>query len=347
MLVVLLASKKMQILLQFLHTNEEGRNMKKKSLILIFAALITMSLAGCGSSSSSNPVSSNSMNSGLVSVSGNVKNLEGNGTVSFYTPTAIYVNNTAPNSNFRTSIANNDVYTFNVDESGNYSGSIPSGDYYVIAQNSDGSMKAATAKQSLRCSEIAEGAESSGITINFDLVPTKTITGTLTDESETLTSESDLPFVYIEGKPFVAKATIDNEVISFTLKDVPIEDSYTICSDMWIENFRYHFSTTYSDFTKPAELSNPQPISISGKNIKMQLVTPDDGSPFQGGTAIAFLTQDNIVFPSHADDNGYFYLPVESLDEITCLYIYGDIIKNSDIKPDDDGNIKIPVNNCY
>ena len=320
--------------------------MKKKSLILIFAALITMSLTGCGSSSSNNPVSSGSMNSGLVSVSGNVKNLEGNGTVSFYTPTAIYTNNTAINSSSRTSIANNEVYTFNTDEAGNYSGQVPAGDYYIIAQNSDGSMKAATTMQNIRCAAIAENDETSSTsntaTINFDLVPTKTVTVTLTDESETITSESELPFVYIEGKPFAAKATIDDGVISFTLKDVPVEDSYTICSDMWIENFRYHFSTTYSDFTKPAVLSNPQPISISGKNIKMQLVRSDD-SPFSGGTAIAFLTQNNNVFPAPSDANGFIYIPVDSLDEITCLYIDRSIIKKSDIKPDDEGNIKIQV----
>ena len=333
--------------------------MKKKSLILIFAALITMSLTGCGSSSSSNPVSSGSMNSGLVSVSGNVKNLEGNGTVSFYTPTAVFVNNSAANSSFRTSVANNEVYTFNTDEAGNYSGQIPAGDYYIIAQNSDGSMKAATTKQNLRLITAAENDETSSTsntaTINFDLVPTINIIGVV--ESEFTLTQS--PVVYIEDMPFADLEPQFNTnnfggYYLFTLKNVPLADSYTICSNFWIDNTRYHCvyktissqieSAKTSKEIKEITLSSFEPISISGKNIKMQLVRSDD-SPFSDGTAFAFLTRDINVFPAKSDANGYIYIPVDSLDEITCLYIDRSIIKKSDIKPDDEGNIKIQIIN--
>ena len=124
--------------------------MKNRSFKYILSVMLTsvLLLVGCGSSS--NPSSSGNVSSGLVSVSGNVKNLNGNGSVSFYTPTAAVKSGMNVTSNFRASISNEGIYTFNTDENGNYSGQIPEGDYYVIAQNSDGTMKSVSSKQTFR-----------------------------------------------------------------------------------------------------------------------------------------------------------------------------------------------------
>ena len=159
--------------------------MRNKSLKYIFGILLSSVLltVGCGSSSSNNPVSTGSVNSGLVSVSGNVKNSDGNGTVAFYTPTAIYESNM--NNSSSRAVVNNQVYTFNIDENGNYAGQVPAGDYYIIAQNSDGSLKYASGRQSVKSDVVAEGT-SNDLTYNITLVPTITIEGTLTPTDSSL-----------------------------------------------------------------------------------------------------------------------------------------------------------------
>jgi hypothetical protein len=325
--------------------------MKKKSLILIFAALITMSLSGCGSSSSNNPVSNSSANSGLVSVSGNVKNSDGNGTVSFYTPSAIYVNNTAANTSIRTSIANNEIYTFNIDEDGNYFGQIPAGDYYIIAQNSDGSMKYASARKSISLeSTFSEDNISSSESVDIpeiELVPTVDIKGYL-DFETSITDESQLPFVYIEGMPFAKKTTFVDGEISFTLESVPLTDSYIICSDIWENNTRYHLSTTYSDFSKQAVLSNIEPISISGNNIKIQLVVKEETTTTPSAEKSLLVLTNNEAFPVLTDSDGYFVLPINDKNEIVSIIILdskltsSDVFKSSDITGES-GNYTITI----
>ncbi len=323
--------------------------MKKKSLMLIFVALITMSLTGCGSSSSNNPVSNGSVNSGLVSVSGNVKNADGNGTVSFYTPTAIYGNNMT--NGISRAVVNNEIYTFNIDEKGNYAGQIPAGEYYIIAQNSDGSMKYASARQSISMDSVISEEDTSGrvpvIIPDIELVQTININGYL-DFETSITDESQLPFVYIEGMPFAKKPKFDDGAISFTLESVPLADSYIICSDFWENNTRYHLSTTYSDFSKQAVLSNIEPISISGNNIKIQLVVKEETTTTPSAETSLLVLTNNEAFPVLTDDNGYFILPINEKSEINSIILLdgnftsGDVFKSSDITGES-GNYTITI----
>ena len=306
--------------------------MKKKSLILIFAALITMSLAGCGSSSSNNPVSTGSVNSGLVSVSGNVKNSDGNGTVAFYTPAAISESNMA-NSSVRT-VVNNQVYTFNIDENGNYAGQVPAGDYYIIAQNSDGSLKYASGRQSVKSDAVAEGTSSS-IPVKIDnitLVPTISITGALHTTSELVKDQ----YVYIENMPFVA--TTDSSG-NFTLASVPATDSYTICSNIWFGETRYHFSfpmdseyiSKYKNETSKTitdvDLRNFDPIALNGTKLGKVAIK---FTPMPSGKSIINVgaLTDNKAYPafpdysSTTDDKPNTYvLPISSNSEVNKILI--------------------------
>ena len=322
--------------------------MRNKSLKYIFGILLSSVLltVGCGSSSSNNPVSNGSVNFGLVSVSGNVKNADGKGTVSFYTPTAIYGNNMT--NGISRAVVNNEIYTFNIDEKGNYAGQIPAGDYYIIAQNSDGSMKYASARQNISMdSGVSENDSSSPISVKIEdikLVPTVDIKGYL-DFETSITDESQLPFVYIEGMPFAKKPKFDDGAISFTLESVPLADSYIICSDFWENNTRYHLSTTYSDFSKQAVLSNIEPISISGKNVKGKL-TSDILTSLNGTTIIA-VTKDK-AYTAQTDDSGNFVMPIDISQEPIIgwgLNLDDDYVSlGSDITADENGEYKLVYN---
>lgn len=311
--------------------------MRNKSLKYIFGILLSSVLltAGCGSSSSNNPVSNGSVNSGLVSVSGNVKNADGNGTVSFYTPTAIYGNNMT--NDISRAVVNNEIYTFYIDENGNYAGQIPAGDYYIIAQNSDGSMKYASARQSISMDSAVEIPE-------IKLVQTKDINGYL-DFETTITDESALPFIYIEGMPFAKKTTFVDGEISFTLESVPLADSYVICLDLWENNVRYHFSTTYTDFSKSAVLTDFEPISLSGKNVK-GVLTSDILTTLSGTTIIA-VTKDK-AYTAQADDSGKFVMPIDISQEPIIgwgLNLDDDYVSlGSDITANENGEYKLVYN---
>ena len=139
--------------------------------------------------------------------------------------------------------------------------------------------------------------------------------------------------------PFVTKTESNGY---FKLESVPTSSSYTICSDIWVENTRNHFSytTTEVQVTSAAttkeisgiSLSNYQPISISGKNIKI-LVVDESNEPFKDGYKVrALLTSNNDIFATETDENGEILLPVNSKDDITGFYIYGKVIKSSEIK---------------
>jgi hypothetical protein len=325
--------------------------MRNKNLKYLFGILLSSVLltVGCGSSSSNNPVSNGSVNSGLVSVSGNVKNADGKGTVSFYTPTAIYGNNMT--NGISRAVVNNEIYTFNIDEKGNYAGQIPAGDYYIIAQNSDGSMKYASARKSISLeSTFSEDNISSSESVDIpeiELVPTVDIKGYL-DFETSITDESQLPFVYIEGMPFAKKTTFVDGEISFTLESVPLTDSYIICSDIWENNTRYHLSTTYSDFSKQAVLSNIEPISISGNNIKIQLVVKEETTTTPSAEKSLLVLTNNEAFPVLTDSDGYFVLPINDKNEIVSIIILdskltsSDVFKSSDITGES-GNYTITI----
>lgn len=318
--------------------------MKNRSLKYIFGILLSSVLVvtGCGSSSSNNPVSNGSINSGLVSVNGNVKNLEGNGTVSFYTPSAVYTSNLNENNSFRASVANDGIYTFNVDENGNYAGQIPEGDYYIIAQNSDGSMKYASAKQNFSASARAETSESNSdsniVTVNFQLAPTKTIEGILTTSSELVKGQ----YVYIENLPFV---TVTGSYGNFVFKDVPVSDdtNYTICSNIWVGDTRYKFFT--KDINKEIiekettlNLCNFEPISISGvSQSKVTVKISSSGVTIKNIMAVTNKGEILAALPDYSylvnEKIVQYILPLSSNADVKMLAIKtGDGDSDSDYK---------------
>lgn len=269
-------------------------------------------MTGCGSSSSNNPVGNGIVSSGLVSVNGNVKNSNGNGTVSFYTPTAIYGTNLDAN-NLRTSVANNEVYTFNIDENGNYSGQIPAGEYYVIAQNSDGSMKYASARQSFVSSARAEVNKEK--TVDIELVPTITISGTITP-SDML---GYVTYVYLENMPF-ASNNIGSDG-TFEFNSVPASSSYTICSNIWIkDNTRWHFSTTLkADSTTKilsVNLADFEPISLSGKKVKLIGIDPLEVNNIIAITDNEICSAQQV---SNKEGSSYYVLPIDNNHDVKIL----------------------------
>ena len=321
--------------------------MRNKSLKYIFGILLSSVLltVGCGSSSSNNPVSTGSVNSGLVSVSGNVKNADGNGTVSFYTPTAIYGSNQT--NTIARAVVNNDVYTFNIDENGNYAGQIPAGDYYIIAQNSDGSMKYASARQSISMdTAVSEGSTNSILPVNIELVPTTSVKGTFSCELESSDSSSStggtqpVQYVYLENMPFVTEV---GENGYFEFESVPVSSSYRVCSDIWIENYRYHFVKETTS-TTGITLDTFEPISISGKNVKLQLNNTSD-DPSDSIPVIALLTQNNDIYSTISGESGEFYLPIDSLDDLSYLIVGNKAIKKEDIGSDGIINVNIRTTN--
>ena len=330
--------------------------MRNKSLKYIFGLLLSSVLltVGCGSSSSNNPVSTGSVNSGLVSVSGNVKNSDGNGTVAFYTPAAISESNMA-NSSVRT-VVNNQVYTFNIDENGNYAGQVPAGDYYIIAQNSDGSLKYASGRQSVKSDAVAEGT-SNDLTYDITLVPTISISGELLSNTP-MPPDSELPWVYLENMPYAVETTsVDGKsTYSFTLSLVPLMASYTLCSNIWSdENIRYRYSyTTTSSQIETAKttkeinditISSYEPISLSGNNIKGML-SSDKLTSLDDVTVIA-VTQ-NKAYTTQTKSNGNFVLPIDASKEPILGWGLnldeGFVRITTTVIPDDEGLYKIIYN---
>ena len=203
--------------------------MKNRSFKYIFGLMLTsiLLMVGCGSSSD-NPVSRGNVDSGIVNVSGNVKNLNGNGSVSFYTPVAAARKGLNVTSSSRTSVANEGVYSFNVNENGNYSGQIPAGDYYLVAQNNDGTMKSVVQKQTY--------SSARAVTQDIVLTTTVDISGTIYKQSS---SSSKTPIggvpLYLEGLPFISVSDSEGK---FVFKSVPTligDQTYTIKASVSIE----------------------------------------------------------------------------------------------------------------
>ena len=224
----------------------------KKNIIYLFIALITLLLVGCGGSSPDNPLSSN-VNSGLVNISGNVKNSTGNGSVSFYAPTAAAKNCLNVTNSFRASVANEGIYRFNTDENGNYSGQIPAGDYYIIAQNSDGTMKYVSSKQSFNSSRATTEVKQD-ITLN----KTVNISGKIVPSDYVSFSNNDFSSIplYIEGYPFMAVTDLEGKfefssVPCLTEADSEANSYYTIKSTINLDGIVF-FATevlSYTNFT--------------------------------------------------------------------------------------------------
>ena len=274
--------------------------MKLNRILFIFVALITLSLVGCGGSSSNNPVSSGNANNGLITVRGNVSNLSGNGSVSFYTPTAATRNGMNAASTARFSITNDGVYRFNTDEKGDYSGTIPTGDYYIVAENSNGTMRAASSLKTLRL-EQATGS-------NIELDPIKleeviNVTGTLISVDNL--SVENVP-VYIANSPFVAFTDADGK---FEFLSVP-EGEYVFRTTIDSNIYRYTFAQT-ATITKTntsVEVRDNTKETISGESFTGTVVDDNDAKlPNKAVTAVIETTGD--IYFAITDSDGKFTMP--------------------------------------
>ncbi len=301
--------------------------MKINRIIYIFIALITLSLVGCGSSN--NPASSGNLSGGMVKVSGNVKNLSGDGSVSFYTPKAAVSNGLNGATTFRGSVSNDGVYRFDTDEKGNYSGQIPAGEYYVVAQNSDGTMKSVSEKQSITSARAATSE-----TYDFTLNKTVNIIGRIlndyliddesSDESSSGNTDSiilnaNIP-VYIEGLPFVA---ITDSNGNFKFNSVPVitdSTTYNIKSSIYFDKYTVSASKklTKSDFSSGGDLQlEPMKFDMTEiMNIEGQYV---QGIVFQNGTTngiagviVVALSDTGNIMSAITDESGeYAFLVID------------------------------------
>ncbi len=301
--------------------------MKINRIIYIFIALITLSLVGCGSSN--NPASSGNLSGGMVKVSGNVKNLSGDGSVSFYTPKAAVSNGLNGATTFRGSVSNDGVYRFDTDEKGNYSGQIPAGEYYVVAQNSDGTMKSVSEKQSITSARAATSE-----TYDFTLNKTVNIIGRIlndyliddesSDDSSSGNTDSiilnaNIP-VYIEGLPFVA---ITDSNGNFKFNSVPVitdSTTYNIKSSIYFDKYTVSASKklTKSDFSSGGDLQlEPMKFDMTEiMNIEGQYV---QGIVFQNGTTngiagviVVALSDTGNIMSAITDESGeYAFLVID------------------------------------
>ena len=279
----------------------------------IFGLLLTsvLLMVGCGSSSN-NPVSSGNVSNGLVNVSGTVNNLSGNGRVSFYTPTAVARNGMNSTSPFRASISNEGVYTFTTDENNSYSGQIPEGNYYIIAENSDGTMRAVSELQNL--------SNSRAVTRNFELSKIVNISGKFvsTDDGED-NAGYNLP-VYIKGLPFI---TVTDSTGAFTFTSVPCikatdsETKYTITSTM---NYRGNVFTASTELTS-SHFSTGSDIN----NLKLTFELGEDNvnyiqgyvynnesekTPVGNHIVVAALSSSGEIISTVTDSEGLFIFAV-------------------------------------
>ncbi len=274
--------------------------MKLNGFIYIFVALITLSLVGCGSSN--NPASSGNVSSGLVNVSGNVKNLEGNGSVSFYTPTAAIKNGINITSSTRSSISNDEIYTFNTDENGNFSGTIPSGNYYVIAENSNGTMRSVTSLQDLNSLRAATQIEIPTITLK----ETVDVTGTL--QGEDGLSIENIP-VYVANTPFVA---FTNSEGKFKYLSVPV-GTYKFKTEICIDNYIY----TYYGESKIDKNNTNVNISFTKKEISDDYFTGTvtDGKTNLSDKAVTAVLSSGEIYFAVTDSNGTFKMFISENEE--------------------------------
>ncbi|MBP5469567.1 MAG: hypothetical protein J6Z11_10030 [Candidatus Riflebacteria bacterium] len=286
--------------------------MNNRTFKNIFGVLLTsvLLMVGCGGSSSNNPASSGNVSSGLVNVSGTVNNLSGNGRVSFYTPTAAVRNGMNGTNPFRASISNEGVYSFNTDENGNYSGQIPEGDYYVIAENSDGSMRSVSAKQTFRA--VTAEIPATGSTII--LTQTTDITGFLYTQGsgDGKTPMAGVP-VCIEGKPFIS-VTDSSGYFVFNRVPVPEGETYTLKASLTEsgESKTAEVSVTRSNVANIQELilktseNNENNICAIYGKVYDNNIDPKQIQP--GKLVLAILTSGQIVSTISDDENGTFIL---------------------------------------
>ena len=303
--------------------------MKINRIIYIFIALITLSLVGCGSSN--NPASSGNLSGGMVKVSGNVKNLSGDGSVSFYTPKAAVSNGLNGATTFRGSVSNDGVYRFDTDEKGNYSGQIPAGEYYVVAQNSDGTMKSVSEKQNITSARAATAE-----TYNFTLNKTVNIIGRIlndyeidgeSESAESLVLNANVP-VYIEGLPFVAITDSDG---NFKFNSVPVitdSKTYNIKSSIYFGKYTVNASKklTKSDFSSGGDLQlEPMKFDMTEiTNMESQYI---QGIVYQNGTTngvagvvvVALLDTGNIMSAITDESGEYAILVLEGVYDKNIL----------------------------
>ena len=235
--------------------------MNNRTFKYIFGVLLTsvLLMAGCGSSSN-NPVSSGNVSGGLVNVSGRIDNISGNGRVSYCTPAATVRNGMNATNPFRASISNKGVYTFNTDENGNYSGQIPEGDYYVIAENSDGTMKSVSAKQTFRAAEAETPAKGNTII----LTKTTEIKGTLNSKGSgnTLIPAVGVP-VCIVGKPFISVTDSEGTFVFNGVPTLTGNETYTLKATIT----EYGFSATAEGTVTSSNIANNHSLTLeSGAN---------------------------------------------------------------------------------
>ena len=275
----------------------------KYILSLMLSSVLLM--AGCGSSSN-NPVSSGNVNSGLVKVSGNVKNLDGNGSVSFYTPAAAVKSNLNDAAPLRAALSNDGVYTFYTDENGYYSGTIAAGEYYVMAQNSDGSMKSVPNKQRFSARADEAKPENGSKVDEIVLAKVLDIHGTLNTTSIGISCAS-IP-VFIENTPFIA---VTNTSGDFVFNSVPV-GNYTISANIDAGNTRYHFTTSVSSsqLSGTIALSSYTSESITGSQLK-GTVKDSKGNLGKGKLVMAVL-KSGEVYSVLADSQGSFIMPFGS-----------------------------------
>ncbi|MBR4571022.1 MAG: hypothetical protein IKO19_10240 [Candidatus Riflebacteria bacterium] len=308
--------------------------MKNTSFKYIFSLMLASILFMVGCGSSNNPVSQGYIDSGIVNVSGNVRNLTGNGSVSFYTPTAARSSLNVTTS-FRSSVANDGVYTFNTDENGNYSGQIPVGEYYVIAQNSDGTMKSVSAKQTFSSARAA-------VTQDIELTKTINISGTIiaeTDEGKNDEGVVDATFgviVYIEGLPFIS---VTDSTCSFKFNSVPcIESSennekYTITSTITYKDTVLTASKelTASDFKSGSDITNLQlsfVLDDNSFNIIKGYVYDTDGKPIDNHLVAAMVSSGQMS-SAVTDSKGMFTILVSKKE--SAAQISADLINYTSV----------------
>ena len=272
-------------------------------------------MAGCGSSSN-NPVSSGNVSGGLVNVSGRIDNISGNGRVTYCTPVATVRNGMNATNPFRASISNEGVYTFNTDENGNYSGQIPEGDYYVIAENSDGTMKSVSAKQTFRAAE----AETPATGNTIILTKTTEIKGTLYSHGS---GDSPTPIggvpVYIVGKPFISVTDSYGEFVFNGVPTLANGETYTLKATLteYGSSSTAETTVTSSNITSNHNLTL-EPSEENNNNLCAVYGTVYDNNTDKqiqpGKLVLAILNSGEIVSTISDSNNATFRLNLNKND---------------------------------
>ena len=284
--------------------------MKIRLFIIFVLVSIIISLTGCGSSGSSNSVAPapTTMTSVKVSLTQNGKAVNG-ADVALYTPAAAMREglNQAQNTVSRASVSNNNtqgVYTpTSTSDDGTYTFEVPTGEYTLIANK--GNSKAVVT--SLRAAT-AEG--DSNTTVNTELQPTGTITGTVATGSAQIVTGA---IVYLENTSCVTFAKADG---TFSMNGVPVSSkSYSIAA----------ISSQNGKMYKASSKSVPMTSSLSFSGVALSLEEVIDNTYTITGyvkgsdnSAIASVTvmasDETTLFVGTTDSEGKFSIKVN--DEI-------------------------------